>query len=91
MRVKVRYLQEYYFAVGRFEEDYDLPGNATVRDLLARIPGQVRKDLLDSKGNLKPPADILVNGRSIRLLEGLDTRLHDGDLVVISPRPLFVV
>ena len=47
--------------------------------------------VLDEKGNVKWPVMIMVNGRRIEFMDGLETRLKDGDRVVFSPRALFVV
>lgn len=62
---------------------------ADVRDLidtLARQFGdQFRQMLLESDGSLKTYFHVLVNGRHVRLLEGLGTRLNDDDVVAIFP------
>ncbi len=92
MRVEVRLLQELYFEAGRRHRlIVELPEDATVSDLLSRLPEAVRKRVLEAPGRLRWPAVVLVNGRRIDFLEGLETRLHDGDVVVVSPRALFVV
>ena len=91
MRVKVLFLQELYEAAGTHMLVLELPDNARVRDLLDRLPEPVRRAALDHEGRPKPLTTILVNGRRIDFLEGLDTRLKDGDTVHIAPRPLFVV
>jgi MoaD family protein len=42
--------------------------------------------LFSEEGDLRPHFHVLVNGRNIRLLAGLDTRLQDGDTVsLITP------
>jgi molybdopterin synthase sulfur carrier subunit len=41
--------------------------------------------LLDERGNLRPMYNILVNGRAIEWLSGLETQLKDGDEVVFIP------
>ena len=92
VKVRVRFLQEYYFLVGKHEVEMELKGESpTIRDLLQALPADVREKLLEEGDRVKPPNEILVNGRSIAGLDGLDTRLKEGDLVVILPRPLFVV
>jgi len=61
----------------------------TVKDLIYRIIGEspeARRDLI--AGELKEPrtnALILVNGREISVLNGLETTLKDGDEVVFVP------
>ncbi|MET1127751.1 MAG: MoaD/ThiS family protein [Thermoproteota archaeon] len=40
---------------------------------------------------MRYPVEVAVNGRRVDFLEGLNTRLRDGDRVLFSPRALFVV
>ncbi len=91
MRVEVRFLQELIKVAGTHRLYLELPEGSTVRDLLEKLPEEVRRIVLDESGNVRWPAEIAVNGRRIEFLDGLDTRLRDGDVVVVSPRALFVV
>ena len=95
MKVRAVFLQEFYAYIGRFEVEVELPEDATVRDLIEYIDSNVRKGfksmVLDEKGGVRYPVEIAVNGRRIEFLQGLDTKLRDGDRVVFSPRALFVV
>lgn len=92
MKVEVRLLQEFLEMAGWHRRVFELPEGATVRDLLNMLPESVRERLLERGGDsIKWPAAVLVNGRRIEFLDGLNTRLKDGDVVVVSPRALFVV
>jgi molybdopterin synthase sulfur carrier subunit len=91
LKVKVMFVQEYYLLTRKHVTEMELPDGAKIRDLLNRLPEEVRKKLLDEKGEVKWPNMVSVNGRRIEFLQGLDTILKDGDTVIISPRPLFVV
>jgi len=91
MRVKVVLLQELIKIAGGHTLELELPEGATVRDLLRVLPESVRREIMDENGGLKYPVEVMVNGRRIDFLEGLDTPLKDGDTVHISPRALFVV
>ncbi|MCE4625481.1 MAG: MoaD/ThiS family protein [Desulfurococcales archaeon] len=91
MKVKVRFLQELYQIVGKHEVEYELDDSATVEDLLKILPEKVKEIVLDERGGIRYPAEVAVNGRRIEFLDGLKTRLNDGDVVVVSPRALFVV
>ncbi len=91
MKIEVLFVQEYYFLAGKHKLELDLKEDATVKDVIGLLPDKVREKLLDENGNVRPPSDILVNGRSIAFLNGFDTRLKDGDKILIAPRPLFVV
>ncbi len=96
VRVKAVFLQEFYREMGRFEVEVELPEGATVRDLIDYIDERVkpgfRRLVLDDEGRgLRYPVEVAVNGRRVDFLDGLETRLGEGDRVVFSPRALFVV
>lgn len=46
---------------------------------------KIRKSFINSQGNLETHAIILVNGRNHLFLEDLNTKLKDGDEIVLSP------
>ena len=46
---------------------------------------KIRKNFIDSHGNLETHVVILVNGRNHMFLEELNTKLKDGDQIVITP------
>ncbi len=95
IEVTAVFLQEFRELMRSFEKKIKLPKNSTVRDLINYIDWEIKpgfKNLvLDEKGGVKYPVEIAVNGRRIEFLDGLDTKLRDGDRVVFSPRALFVV
>ena len=45
---------------------------------------KLRKSFVDPSGNLESHVVILVNGRNYLFLDGLKTKLKDGDQIVIS-------
>jgi len=56
-----------------------------VNELVKKVP-EMERGLVDPQlGNPDPTALILVNGREIGVLDGLETRLKDGDEVVLVP------
>ena len=73
---------------GRSEDrEMTLPSPATVSTLLEHLAGQIRpaspadpSRSVDAQGLL-----IVVNGRQIHHLQGLDTPLEEGDVVAIMP------
>ena len=95
LRVTCVFIQEFYELVGRFEVVVELPDGATVRDLIEYLDKNVvpgfRSHVLSGDDQVKWPVEISVNGRRIDFLEGLNTRLRDGDRVLFSPRAFFVV
>ncbi len=46
---------------------------------------KIRKSFVNTQGNLENHVIIMVNGRNYLFLEGLKTKLNDGDEVVLSP------
>ena len=46
---------------------------------------KLRNSFVDPSGNLESHVVILVNGRNYLFLDGLNTKLKDGDQIVISP------
>jgi len=94
MRVRAVFIQEFYKVMGAFQVDMELEDGSTIRDLIEKLDSQVYrgfKDLILEGEKLRHPVEIAVNGRRIDFLDGLDTRLRDGDRVLFSPRALFVV
>jgi molybdopterin synthase sulfur carrier subunit len=61
----------------------------SVRELIGKISGSspdLKRDLLGGEGeNVRPNSLVLVNGREISVLDGLDTVLKDDDEVVFIP------
>lgn len=64
-----------------------LKEGAVLKDLLSPVylPPKALEAIIDESGNIKPSMLILKNGRNIRFLRGLLTRLEDGDKVSIFP------
>jgi molybdopterin synthase sulfur carrier subunit len=88
MRVKVRFLATLYDLLGVMRDEAVVPEGATVLDLIKaldeRYGGRLSKEILDGD-RLKDEYNVLVNGRAVDFLEGLSTRLRDGDEVVFLP------
>jgi molybdopterin synthase sulfur carrier subunit len=60
----------------------------TVRDALVRLAGDhgaLGERILDQEGNLQKAINVLLNGRSISFLDGLDTTIQEGDELAIFP------
>lgn len=53
--------------------------------LVAQFGDKFHQMLLEPDGSLKNHFHILVNGRHVRLLDGLQTSLTDNDIVAIFP------
>lgn len=67
----------------------ELNDGSTLSDLLTllmeRYPGLRDEIFEEGRRELQDYVNILVNGRNINFINGLDTELKDGDLVVLFP------
>jgi len=59
--------------------------NDIINQFMNEYGKRLRKSFVDPSGNLESHIVILVNGRNYLFLDGLNTKLMDGDQIVISP------
>lgn len=57
---------------------------SVLEELIAVYPA-LRERILDDDGNLQSSINVLVNGRNIRFLHGLDTTLEESDQLALFP------
>ena len=87
MMVKVRIFGDLVHAIGK-SHALKLEKGASVRGLTSKIAKKAGFKRQGYLGNYRVSGGdlaILVNGRNIDLLEGLETPLHDGDEIVLVP------
>ncbi len=88
MQVTVRTIGPFIELLGFQEITVDMKG-MTVRDLLHQLSeelGDTFRDMIFEKnGNLKRYIKLLVNGRGLHVLDGLETQLVDQDIVALFP------
>jgi len=69
--------------------DVEVPAGGTITTLLDILHQKYGKTegarLFENKGSISNVLVILVNGADIRREDGLDTELHEGDVVVLMP------
>ncbi|MEM2320500.1 MAG: MoaD/ThiS family protein [Candidatus Bathyarchaeia archaeon] len=91
MRVRVRVLGILRKALGKDElhVDVNAGGEVKLRDIIEAVlreAGSLRDILLDPElKDPRPNTIILVNGRDISILGGLDAHVRDGDEIVLIP------
>ena len=87
MNVTVKAFADVRELLGR-ELVISIPEGETVRQLLQilgkKYAGFLSR-ILEPDGQLRPYVSILENGRNIRSLNDLDTRLAEGDVIAIFP------
>jgi len=91
VRVKVEYLGHVKSMTGdKREEELEVGDNSTVTDLLnlltRRYDETFRKAIYEPKGkDVKPNYIISVNGYLLNQLNGIETKLKNGDHVTVLP------
>ena len=86
--VTVKFFASFREAVGREQVEVTavMDMAALLDELVQRFGERMTEQIYKSGSKkLRETVNILVNGRSINLLSGLDTNLKDGDVVAIFP------
>lgn len=68
--------------------EVDVEPGGTVRAMIQKLTVEypaLREKVFDDKGRLQSSVHVLVNGRSIKYLDGLDSILDEGDRVALFP------
>ena len=55
-----------------------------LESLFQRFGENFRAKILEN-GNIRPKVNIMINGRNIKFLDGVNSTLKDGDIVAIFP------
>jgi len=89
IRVKVKFFTTLREIVGKKEEQIELSRSVTVEALLRQLSTTYGKDFEDyiynELGNIRGHLQFLVNGNSVTALQGLKTKLREGDQIAILP------
>ncbi len=86
MTVKARFFATFRDLFGGRERDIDTGERRTVREVLEFLCGTPeRRGEVFEGPELRPQVVVMVNGVHIKSLQGLDTRLSDGDTLAIFP------
>ena len=89
MTVNVKFIGALRHGSGADELAIDCAEGASVRELISKLTREfpeLKQSLVDSQfEDSRTNALILVNGREISALDGLKTKLEDGDKVVLVP------
>jgi len=90
LKIKVRYFTTLRELARTMEEEIEMKNGATLVDLLEKIVlkyGETAFNYLydEKSGAIDPSIQFLVNGVSIRNLQGIRTELKDRNVVAIVP------
>jgi len=89
MRLRVQYTAQLRAAVGRREEEVDLPEGSTLAELLVHVATELCREtagyLLAPGGGLQPSLLVAVNNRAISTHEARAMPINSGDVVMLLP------
>jgi len=89
MKITVKFFTTLREITGKKEDEIQLSSIITVKELLTRLSKKYGKQfvdyLYDERGNMRAYIQILINGRGIKDLQGLETKLKEGDVIAIFP------
>ncbi len=88
MSVKIKFFAMFREVVGTNELYIDVDGDKDIRQVLMELCerySDLREKIFDSEGNLNEYANVLVNRRHINSIDGMDTKIKDGDEIAIFP------
>lgn len=89
IRVEVSYFSNVRALIGESGSTLELPDRSSMHDLLssvaARYGDELREYLFTDEGGLHSHVVVILNGKGVGILDGLDTILSDGDRVAILP------
>ncbi len=84
MKIKVSVYATLREKLGWKSKEVEVKENTTVRDVLEKLPDLSGK-VLNKSGELVEGMVVLLNGLNIKGLEGLNTKVKDGDEIDIFP------
>lgn len=85
MQPELRFFATFREAVGEKTIEREYPDDATVGDVLASLVEEYPDLEVFEDGELRPHLSVLVNGRDVTHLDGLETDLEDGDTLSVFP------
>ncbi|WP_054844274.1 MoaD/ThiS family protein [Vulcanisaeta souniana] len=89
MKIQVKFLTILYEKTKTLKAEIELPEGSTLLELIKKIDSNIyqgfSKLILDCNNKVREKFLVMINGRSIDFLEGINTRLRDGDEVTFLP------
>jgi len=87
MKVKVMFFAPFRELFGANEREIELEGASDVQELLNILcdSDERREKVFDQFGELRPYVMILKNGQPVQILDGVQTKLEEGDEIAIFP------
>jgi len=87
MKIRVKFFATFRELFGGEEKEIELENGSNIQDLLNRLCDLSRchQKIFDDSGKLRPDVKILKKRRHVQFLDGLDTQLEEGDVLIMFP------
>ncbi len=89
MKVTVKYFTTLREIIGKPQEQMELSEDVTVGELLQKLGkkygAKFSRYIYNEKGTVRGHLSFLVNGKSIAIQQGLQTKLEENDTLAILP------
>ncbi|MFX0125185.1 MAG: ubiquitin-like small modifier protein 1 [Candidatus Hodarchaeota archaeon] len=88
IKTTVRLFASFKQITNHREIEFEMEDGATVRKLLEVLFDQysiLQDKIFDDNDELRPWIQILKNGRNIKFLNGLETKITNGDILAVFP------
>jgi molybdopterin synthase sulfur carrier subunit len=89
MKLRVQYTAQLRAAIGRPEEEIDLPDGSSLEALLDHLVSQqgaaAATHLVTSSGEIRSSLLIVVNGTAMPVHSAAERQLKEGDVVLLLP------
>lgn len=89
MNLEVKFFTSLREITGKKVEQIQLQHTITVDELVTMLSNKYgkkfREYIYDKKGEVQPFLSFIVNGKNTNTMQGLDTKLKNGDAIAILP------
>ena len=88
IQVTVRFFATFKQITDQRDIDFSIEEGTTIQQLLNVVFDQfqiLRDKIFDEKNELRPWFHILKNGRNIKFLGGIETKINNGDVIALFP------
>jgi molybdopterin synthase sulfur carrier subunit len=87
IRIRVKFFGPFRDLFGGREREVDLPSDIRLKDLLRRLADspELEKQVFADSGEVHSHVVIMKNGTPVRVQEGMESLLQDGETIALFP------